>query len=459
MSTLDKVREIIRAEVDRANPIEDARGPLELIVESSVRASERDGQLAITVLDESGQPAPDRTMADVIAAFRAQHPSLFRPAPAAAPTPGPAPSPPPSPASEVPPEAGAGALPGTPPAAAPGGRDWLIVGDGPGTQEPGTQEPEAPGPAARPPLAGGLDAARARLAQAAERFRPGLTLGPQAIAARLGRVGQALRASVSAARATLRDFGDRSPAAAAAGTGPAGPVPVPGPRAPRVDAATPRATRQALIAAGVTPWFRRRHVIAASAGVLALVLGGGLLYALLPSWNTPRPPSASVAAAPPPVTTAPARRPSTPAAAESAEGRRAQAAEPANTGSVPASPPPAARAPAPLPEGALRGTPEVIDTATLSVGGKVAPLFGVQWARGAGEPADLAGYLRGREVVCLPAEGNAKAYRCEVDGQDLSKVVLFNGGGRATPDATPDLLAAEAHARSAKTGLWAKASP
>jgi endonuclease YncB( thermonuclease family) len=103
--------------------------------------------------------------------------------------------------------------------------------------------------------------------------------------------------------------------------------------------------------------------------------------------------------------------------------------------------------------------PEVIDTATLSIGGRVVALFGVQWARGGGEPADLAGYLRGREVTCLPAEGSAKAYRCEVEGQDLSKVVLFNGGGRATTEATPDLLAAEAHARSAKTGLWAKANP
>ena len=110
----------------------------------------------------------------------------------------------------------------------------------------------------------------------------------------------------------------------------------------------------------------------------------------------------------------------------------------------------------PLPAGGLRGVPEVIDTATLSIGGKVAPLFGVQWARGAGEPADLAGYLRGREVTCVPAEGSAKAFRCEVEGQDLSKVVLFNGGGKATSDATPDLLAAEAHARSAKAGLWAK---
>jgi endonuclease YncB( thermonuclease family) len=248
------------------------------------------------------------------------------------------------------------------------------------------------------------------------------------------------------ARATLRDLGHR-PAAAAAGTGPTGPVLGPVPRAPRVEDATPHATWRALVAAGMTPWFRQRHVIAASAGILALVLGGTLLYTLLPSWNAPQPPSTAMASAPP-VSTAPARRPST-----------APGAEPIDTGSVPPKPPASAREPAPLPEGALRGVPEVIDTATLSIGGRVVALLGVQWARGGGEPADLAGYLRGREVTCLPAEGSAKAYRCEVEGQDLSKVVLFNGGGRATTEATPDLLAAEAHARSAKTGLWAKANP
>jgi endonuclease YncB( thermonuclease family) len=125
------------------------------------------------------------------------------------------------------------------------------------------------------------------------------------------------------------------------------------------------------------------------------------------------------------------------------------AAEPDATGTVPGQDPPP---PGPA-AGPLRGVPEVLDTATLSVQGKVVRLFGVEWARGAGDPDDLAGYLRGREVVCRP-EGATERYRCEVQGQDLSRVVLFNGGGRATPDATSDLKAAEEHARSQQIGVW-----
>jgi hypothetical protein len=44
----------------------------------------------------------------------------------------------------------------------------------------------------------------------------------------------------------------------------------------------------------------------------------------------------------------------------------------------------------------------------------------------------------------------------QVEGRDLSEVVLFNGGGRATPDATPELKAAEAKARAAGHGVWQK---
>jgi hypothetical protein len=101
----------------------------------------------------------------------------------------------------------------------------------------------------------------------------------------------------------------------------------------------------------------------------------------------------------------------------------------------------------------VRGIAEVLDTATLNVQGKVVRLFGVEWVRGAGDPDDLARYLRGREVACEPA-GTTRTHRCEVGGQDLSRVVLFNGGGRATQDATPELRAAEEHAKSAKLGLW-----
>jgi endonuclease YncB( thermonuclease family) len=98
--------------------------------------------------------------------------------------------------------------------------------------------------------------------------------------------------------------------------------------------------------------------------------------------------------------------------------------------------------------------PEVIDTATLRVGGEVVRLFGVEWARG-GRAEELARYLAGREVLCRPA-GAAERHQCEVDGRDLSEVVLYNGGGRATPDATAEHVAAETHARSERVGIWRK---
>jgi len=102
----------------------------------------------------------------------------------------------------------------------------------------------------------------------------------------------------------------------------------------------------------------------------------------------------------------------------------------------------------------LTGVPEVVDTGTLRVEGKVVRLFGVEWSRGA-QADDLTRYLAGRTVVCTSSH-NPDRYRCQVDGRDLSEVVLFNGGGRATPEATPELKAAEAQARTAGLGVWQK---
>ncbi|WP_243369462.1 thermonuclease family protein [Microvirga solisilvae] len=101
----------------------------------------------------------------------------------------------------------------------------------------------------------------------------------------------------------------------------------------------------------------------------------------------------------------------------------------------------------------LKGVPDVIDTATLSLEGEVVRLFGVEWAPGAGKPEDLTTYLQGREVTCQPA-GGTDTYRCRVGEQDLSRVILFNGGGQPTAEATPELKAAANHAREAKIGVW-----
>jgi endonuclease YncB( thermonuclease family) len=85
----------------------------------------------------------------------------------------------------------------------------------------------------------------------------------------------------------------------------------------------------------------------------------------------------------------------------------------------------------------------------------VVRLFGVEWAPGAGKPEELTTYLQGREVTCEPASMN-DTYRCRVGDQDLSRVVLFNGGGQPTAEATPELKAAANHAREAKIGVWSK---
>ena len=114
--------------------------------------------------------------------------------------------------------------------------------------------------------------------------------------------------------------------------------------------------------------------------------------------------------------------------------------------------PPEAEPPARPAANAIVGVPEVIDTATLRVAGKVVRLFGVEWVRG-GQAGDLTKYLRGRSVTCQPAPGSS-AHVCTVEGRDLSEVVLFNGGGRASAEATPELAAAEDHARSERLGVW-----
>jgi penicillin-binding protein 1A len=131
-----------------------------------------------------------------------------------------------------------------------------------------------------------------------------------------------------------------------------------------------------------------------------------------------------------------------------------QAGAPQVAAAVPAAPAPAANMPANrgAEPAALRGAASVVDTGVLEIEGQPIRLLGVEGT--AGRPArEFARYLRRRDVECERAADSA-AYRCRADGQDLSEVVLFNGGGRASSDATPDLLAAEEKARSARIGVW-----
>ena len=100
----------------------------------------------------------------------------------------------------------------------------------------------------------------------------------------------------------------------------------------------------------------------------------------------------------------------------------------------------------------VSGVPEVIDTTTLKIGDEVLHLYGVEWARG-GNAQQLRSYLGDRAVVCRPTS-DSRAHRCEVEGRDLSIVVLFNGGARALPQTPPEFRAAEQYARSEGRGVW-----
>lgn len=117
-----------------------------------------------------------------------------------------------------------------------------------------------------------------------------------------------------------------------------------------------------------------------------------------------------------------------------------------------------ARAPAPPSDTApqtgeiLRGVPEVLDTGTLAIRGTFVRLEGIEGERGT-LARQLAQFLRRREVVCGPSQ-TPGLQRCQIGTENLSKIILAAGGGRATPDASQELLAAEDEARSARLGVW-----
>ncbi len=116
--------------------------------------------------------------------------------------------------------------------------------------------------------------------------------------------------------------------------------------------------------------------------------------------------------------------------------------------------PPPARAPATGREaaaGPVFGVPRVVDTGTLRFASRTVRLVGVDGEPGA-QAREMDGYIGGREVDCVPF--GLASHRCELDGYDLSEVVLFNGAARTTADAPPYLKAAEARARAERVGIW-----
>jgi membrane peptidoglycan carboxypeptidase len=101
----------------------------------------------------------------------------------------------------------------------------------------------------------------------------------------------------------------------------------------------------------------------------------------------------------------------------------------------------------------VRGPAEVVDLATLAVRGRKIQLEGILGDDDRRAVRALARFLRRREVICEPSDMPDR-YRCSVDGQNLSQIILSAGGARATPDAPAELLASEDEARSARVGIW-----
>lgn len=64
----------------------------------------------------------------------------------------------------------------------------------------------------------------------------------------------------------------------------------------------------------------------------------------------------------------------------------------------------------------------------------------------------LARFMPRREMTC--SSDGAGTSRRQIDGQDLSTMILEAGGARASAEASPELLAAEEQARSARLGIW-----
>jgi 1A family penicillin-binding protein len=101
---------------------------------------------------------------------------------------------------------------------------------------------------------------------------------------------------------------------------------------------------------------------------------------------------------------------------------------------------------------AVRGVARVQSTGILEIEGRAVRLVGVEGTTGR-SARDFRRYLGRREVAC-DLVGASDEYQCRVGDQDLSRVVLFNGGGRAAANASAELRRMEALARSMRAGIW-----
>jgi endonuclease YncB( thermonuclease family) len=127
---------------------------------------------------------------------------------------------------------------------------------------------------------------------------------------------------------------------------------------------------------------------------------------------------------------------------------------PSTSGPVePARQPQPAPQAAPAPVNVSGNVDRVVTTDTFLVGGVQIQLVGVE---GAPSPYTemLAQWLtaNGNQMTCEP-EG--MRYRCTTPGGvDVGGVVIFNGAGKASPDAPQEYQEAQAQAQAGMKGVW-----
>lgn len=101
----------------------------------------------------------------------------------------------------------------------------------------------------------------------------------------------------------------------------------------------------------------------------------------------------------------------------------------------------------------VSGQAKVIDTATLLVNDQTVYLSGVKGCSGT-YASQMQGLIdsKGQAVDC---QRHGEDYVCLVSGGlDLARTSLYNGGSKASDSATDDYRQQEAHAKSAKLGVW-----
>jgi hypothetical protein len=109
--------------------------------------------------------------------------------------------------------------------------------------------------------------------------------------------------------------------------------------------------------------------------------------------------------------------------------------------------------PAPALPATLSGTPQVVDTATLTIDGEPVHLSGVVGESGTYADAMQAMITaQGPQVNCSL---QGQAYRCLLpNGLDVARAALYNGGAKPTDDASDDYKAQASAARTAGRGIW-----